>query len=145
MGKRYELDDLLAQRCDLTLEWRGNEFSFAYNPERYTDETRAMLNKIGGDSTASEEEQESYARRIMAMLLVDWDISSGGSPLPITPENVRRLPPTLLLAMVQRMLVSLRGEYATLGLTESAPPAGSGGDEGATAAPGEPLPALSAV
>lgn len=104
-----ELMDLInAKRrvtCKALIGDEEQELVFAYAPNRVDAELSAKMSKAVTDDTGDNSAHIESNAEVLARLLVEWPFESNGEPLPITKENVLRLPvifaSQLMVAMVR--------------------------------------------
>ena len=56
---------------------------------------------------------------LVSALVVDWDLTEGGEPYPVTPENVRRLPYTFLIAVTQEITKEVASDPSLSGTSDA--------------------------
>lgn len=91
-----EIGHLINKRKPLAVAWQGETVNIVYRP--YTlgigQEIRDALAKGN----------RSYVVEEMERLLIEWDITDQGQPVPINQETLSMLPLELLNAISQAML-----------------------------------------
>jgi hypothetical protein len=91
-----EIGHLISKRKPLVVEWEGERVNLAYRPY-----TLAIGQAI---TDALREGDRTYVVEEMERLLIEWDITEEGEPLPIDAESLGRLPLELLNAISRAIL-----------------------------------------
>lgn len=88
-------EDILADRKPVTVTWRGHRAEVAYRP---TAITPRFLKAVPKDADID------LLVQTVAHLLVDWEITRAGEPVPIEPEAMMDLPIDLLSAVLSAVM-----------------------------------------
>lgn len=107
-----DIDLLFKRRATATIAYGeddGQKFDIAieFRPEIYDARLHNSIVERGKDATFDE------LTSALDKLLISWDLSHGGEPWPMNPENLRRLPIPLLFEMligIQRTIMARGNE-----------------------------------
>lgn len=88
----------------------------------YDDETITVTYRRGAVTTewqeaiaaCSKDDTETFYR-LLAQVIVDWDITENGKPLKPTAANMKKLPMDLMVEMCEQVLGACLPEKARLG------------------------------
>lgn len=94
-----DLKDIIGMRVPVTFDWNGTTIALAYRP--YSER---IEREIKGD----DEWDADAMKRLLVRVVIDWDITSQGQPLPITEENLGELPTDLMFSLFYAVLNDLR-------------------------------------
>lgn len=94
-----ELKDIIGMRVPVKFEWHGTEIEIAYRPysERIEQEVK------GGEDWTQE-----TMKALVVRVVLDWNITSDGKPVPIDTDTLEQLPTDLQLALFYAVLNDLR-------------------------------------
>jgi hypothetical protein len=94
-----ELNDIISMRVPVTFDWNGTEIQIAYRP--YSQRIEQEV-KGGEDWT-----QESM-KALVVRVALDWNITSGGKPVPIDLDTLEQLPTELQMSLFYAVLNDVR-------------------------------------
>lgn len=92
-----ELSDLLGNECWVDVEVAGGTFRVAYKPETTSlmrqAEMQRQIRDLQARTDLDEVQQVTEIAKVLCEVVVNWDITVGGQPLPITPDVVAKTIP----------------------------------------------------
>jgi len=94
-----ELNDIIGMRVPVTFDWNGTEIAIAYRP--YSER---IEREIKGDEDWSQETMKALVIKVT----LDWNITSGGKPVPIDLDTLEQLPTELQMSLFFAVLNDLR-------------------------------------
>lgn len=99
--------DLSKRTVKHSFEFDGEPVSIEFYPHKLTPEYMAGL-----DTEIEDDERRSGDAKMLAEVLVAWDVMAGDDPLPPTYDNLLRAPSTLVTRTAFE-IVSIVGKLAT--------------------------------
>jgi hypothetical protein len=94
---------------ELTFTYRNEEVNITYNPEATRQELAALRANL--PTLKGEVEQWDALVSALAQMLVSWDVTEHGQPLPITEATLRKLSYPLLLRLINEVAKSLGEDF----------------------------------
>lgn len=105
-----ELSNLLGNERWVEVEVNGNLFHVAYRPGNTSLKKQAQLQKkmrqLQTQENADEEEQVMEIGKVFCEMVSNWDLTSGGQPLPITPEVVAGVLPDAVYTAIMEAVAA---------------------------------------
>lgn len=80
-------------RAEVKVEYHGHTITIGYDAEQYDQTLARRLAKIG------ETNDLDAVVDVLQRLLLDWDLTAGGEPLPITTETLAARSMPMLMAI----------------------------------------------
>lgn len=109
-----ELRNIVTKRCPVSFEWEEETINLAYRP--YSEQLEQEARGEDGEWDA-----ESI-KALLTIVLIDWDITSDGQPVPITLETLKALPTELVFAMFYVVLEDVRSPKVPKTISRSGSP-----------------------
>ncbi len=94
-----ELNDIINLRIPVNFDFHGTPINIAYRP--YSTE---IEQRVKGDGAW----ESKSMNQLVAKVLIDWDLTQQGKPLPITEESLSKLPTLLQLYLFYAVQNDLR-------------------------------------
>lgn len=94
-----ELNDIISMRAPVTFDWNGTEIEIAYRP--YSE-------RIEKEVKGAEDWTQDTMKALIERVGLDWNITSGGKPVPINGDTLESLPTGLVLHLFYAVLNDLR-------------------------------------
>lgn len=116
-----EFDSIVNERVETVIEWGDDEIVIGHR--HYTEALEKAAMGEDGRWTG-----EGVKRLLVAMIL-DWDLTKGGEPYPITLEALTQLPSPLVSGMFMHLQEGIRDPKA---LKTHSRPGSRAGANGAT-------------
>jgi hypothetical protein len=93
-----DLDELAAPQ-DAVIEYKGHTIKLKINPDAYSPalETKAM-------AASANEGSGAYWGKILASLIVEWDVTRKKKPVPLTAEALAELGFPLLMHLYKEIV-----------------------------------------
>lgn len=82
-----DLSSIRKDRSSVTVDFMGETLTLKYRPAMITPKTYHKL---------AEADSVDELSAFFADLIVDWDLTKGGDPMPVNKENVAELPMQLI-------------------------------------------------
>ncbi|MCY4056628.1 MAG: hypothetical protein OXG44_01370 [Gammaproteobacteria bacterium] len=96
-----EFRDLFGTRVELTIDNDGRPYCIAYDPSRWP-----VVHQV---RTASEQIPWPEIIAMLAEVLIEWDLTLDGEPVPCTEESLSRFPRSILAQMHTRIYLHEAG------------------------------------
>lgn len=113
-----DLAELRANLAELVYTYLGVAFTAHYRPVDLNDRTQAARRAM----TADDDLEPMYAE--LARVVVDWDVTEHGEPVPTSPEGFKRAGIGVCIALWNALLLDMRNPTVAPG-RRPAPPTGS--------------------
>ena len=104
-----EIGHLVSKRKPLKIEWAGETVNIVYRPYSLSI-GQEIRDALTGDD-------RHYLIEEMRRLLVEWDITEDGQPVPIDEESLERLPLEFLNAVSRAILDEMYPNRKSAGST----------------------------
>lgn len=88
-----DIDVFMNHRAEVKVEYHGHTITIGYDAEHYEQSLAKRLAKI------QETNDLDAVVDILERLLLDWDLTAGGEPLPITTETLAARSMPMLMAI----------------------------------------------
>ena len=96
-----EFSDLFGTRVDLTIDNDGRPWRITYDPSRWP-----VVHQV---RTATETIPWTEVIARLADVIVEWDLTLDGEPIPVSEETLNRFPRTVINQMHQRIFLHEAG------------------------------------
>lgn len=92
-----DLSSLIANKCWVDVEVEGGTFKVAYRPGgmslMHQAELLDRVEQLQARTDMSKAEQARNLAELTCEVIVDWDLTDNGEPLPLTPDTVAKIIP----------------------------------------------------
>lgn len=95
-----DLTELLDDRCTIAVSLDRGTLHVTYQPSAYTPALEASVAELFAD----ERRPSAPVVALLSALVVDWDLTRQGKPVPIRPDALRQLPTRLLSRILQAIV-----------------------------------------
>jgi len=93
-----DIGALFKKVSSIDIEYEGEKFGVSYAPQKYTS-------RVHHEVLESQKTQDFVPLvSILTAMLVSWDLTDNGKPLPITEETLSSLPVNLLMMLVGEVM-----------------------------------------
>lgn len=93
-----DIGALKAKVAETFIVYRGQRLNFSFRPDMYTDEVHRQY---GGWQVTREFEN---GNQILLQLLVNWDLTDGGIPVPLNESSIALVPVPVKLAVFKAIM-----------------------------------------
>lgn len=93
-----DLAALRQRRATAVVEYHGEAFNVAYRPEKYDANMQAKMMQVSRSS------EFGPLLELLMEMLISWDLTDAGQPVPITPETLGSLPLNLLAEVARAVM-----------------------------------------
>lgn len=102
----FDIGTLRERRAKHEFEFEGEQITFGYRPHLITPELRARWSREVQDQITDESNEgaaQDFDCKLLSEVLVDWNLTAEGQPVPLTYENLLTLPDTLVVRWRQEL------------------------------------------
>jgi hypothetical protein len=93
-----DIGALFKQVSEIEIDYEGESFSVSYAPQKYTS-------RVHHEVLESQKVQDFVPLvKILAMMLISWDLTDNGKPVAITEDTLAGLPVNLLMMIVGEVM-----------------------------------------
>lgn len=104
----FDIDSLVGKRVETTFEFAGESMTVWYDPTVVTK-----------DRIVNADSNDENFTKVFCDLIVDWEVTQGGTKVPIKTDAIDRLPITFLRALFFHIVTE--GASGQMGKVSSAP------------------------
>jgi hypothetical protein len=102
----FDIGNLAAKHAKHRFIFEGEDIDIGYRPHLITPELRAQWTREVQEPEVEGAEKNTpgdYDCKMLSKVLTEWNLTEGGEPLPLTYENLLRLPDSLTIRIRQEL------------------------------------------
>ncbi len=102
----FDIGNLAAKHAKHGFIFEGEEISIGYRPHLITPELRAQWTREAQQPEVEGAEESipaDYDCKMLSKVLTEWNLTEGSEALPLTYENLLRLPDSLTVRLRQEL------------------------------------------